>query len=59
MVLATPVRLNGYDFSVDKTLNMSLKGIKHLLNVRLVLKKIHPSETGIIIDKAHTILIAS
>ena len=59
VVLATPVLLNGYDFSVEKTLNMSLKSIKHLLNVRLVLKKIYPSETGIIIYKSHIILIAS
>ena len=59
VVLATPVRLNGYDFSVEKMLNMSLKGIKHLLNVRLVLKLIFPTEARIIIDKAHIILITS
>ena len=59
MVLATPVGLNYDDFSVEKTLNMSLKSIKYLLNVRLVLKEINPRETRVIVNKAHIILIAS
>ena len=59
MVLATPVGLNYDDFSVEKTLNMSLKGIKHLLNVRLMLKEINPREARVIVNKAHIIFITS
>ena len=59
VVLATLVRLNGYDFSMEKTLNMSLKSIKHLLNVTLVLEEINPREARIVIGRAHIILITS
>ena len=44
MVLTTPIRLDNYDFSVKKTLNMSLKRIEHFLNIRLVLEKIDPTK---------------
>ena len=59
VILTTPVGLNSYDFSVEKTLNMSLKGIKYLLNVRLVLKEINPREARVIVNKAHIIFITS
>jgi hypothetical protein len=59
MILATPIRLNGFDFSVQQTLHMRLEGIKDMLNIRLVLEEVNPTETGIIIDKANIIFIPS
>ena len=59
VILTTPVGLNSYDFSVEKTLNMGLKGIKYLLNVRLVFKEINPREARVIVNKAHIIFITS
>ena len=59
VILTTPVGLNSYDFSVEKTLNMSLKGIEYLLNVRLMLKEINPREARVIVNKAHIIFITS
>jgi hypothetical protein len=45
MVLTTPIRLNGFNLSVKKTLYMRLEGIENLLNIRLVLEEINPTET--------------
>lgn len=33
MVLATPVGLHGVDLGVEETLDMSLEGVKNLLNM--------------------------
>jgi hypothetical protein len=45
MVLTTPIRLNGFNLSVKKTLYMRLEGIENLLNIRLVLEEINLTET--------------
>ena len=45
VVLTTPIRLDGFDLSVKKALYMRLKSIENLLNIRLVLKEINPTET--------------
>jgi hypothetical protein len=45
MVLTTPIRLNRFNFGIQKTLNMSLESIKNLLNIRLVFKEINPAES--------------
>jgi hypothetical protein len=36
---------------------MSLEGVKHLLDIRLVFEKIYPTKTRIVIDETHIILV--
>ena len=45
MIFTTPVRLNCFDFSVQKAFDMSLEGIENLLNIRLMFKEIDPAKT--------------
>jgi hypothetical protein len=52
----TPVRLNILDFGIEEMLNMSLKCIENLLNIKLVFQEINLAETRIVINKAHIIL---
>jgi hypothetical protein len=59
MILATPIRLNGFDFGVQQTLHMRLEGVEDMLNIRLMLEKINPAKTEIVIDKANIIFIPS
>jgi hypothetical protein len=55
-ILATPIRLEGTDFSVKEQLNMLLKQMKSFLNIRFALKKINPSEPTKIIQVANIVL---
>ena len=57
MVLTAPIRLDGFNLSVQKTLNMSLKSIENLLNIRFVLEKINPTKTGVVVNKTNIVLI--
>lgn len=52
-----PIGLNGLDFSIQKAFNISLESIKYLFNVRLVFKKINPSESRIIIYETNIVLV--
>jgi hypothetical protein len=36
---------------------MSLEGVEHLLNIRLMLKKINPTKERVVIYKTHIILV--
>jgi hypothetical protein len=56
VVFTTLARLNRLDFGIKETLNMSLKRIENLLNIRVVFQEINPAETRIVINKAHIIL---
>ena len=51
VIFTTPIGLNCLDFSVQKSFNMSLKIIKDLLDIRLVLNEIDPAKTIIGIYK--------
>jgi hypothetical protein len=57
MVFTTPIRLNRFNLSIEKTLDMSLKSIEYLFNIRLMFKKIYPSEPGVVIDKADIVFV--
>jgi hypothetical protein len=57
MILTPPIGLNGLDFSIQKAFNISLESIKYLFNVRLVFKKINPSESRIIIYETNIVLV--
>jgi hypothetical protein len=50
VVFTTLARLNRVDFGIKETLNMSLKRIENLLNIRLVFQEINPAETRIVIN---------
>jgi hypothetical protein len=45
MILTTPIRLDSLDLGIQETLDMSLEGVKHLFNIRLVFQKINPTKT--------------
>jgi hypothetical protein len=57
IVFTTPIRLNRFNLSIEKTLDMSLKSIEYLFNIRLMFKKIYPSEPGVVIDKADIVFV--
>ena len=57
MIFTTPIRLNCLDFSVQKTLDMSLEIIEDLLNVRFVFYKIYPAKTRVVINEANVVLV--
>jgi hypothetical protein len=57
VVFTTPVRLKSLDLSVQKTLNMSLKGIENFFYIRFVFKEINPAKTRIVINKANIVLV--
>jgi hypothetical protein len=59
VVFTTPIGLNCLDLRTQKALNIGLESIEHILNIRLVLKKIDPTKTCMIIDKANIIFITS
>jgi hypothetical protein len=56
MIFTAPIRLDGFNFGVQKELNMSLKSIKHPFNIRFMFKEVDPAKTRIVIDKANIIL---
>jgi hypothetical protein len=55
VIFTTPIGLNYLDLRTQKALNIGLEGIKHILNIRLVFKKINPIEMCVIIDKTDII----
>jgi hypothetical protein len=55
-ILIAPVKLEVIDFSVKKQLNILLKQMKSFLNVRFALKKINPSESTKVTQKANIVL---
>ena len=57
VVFTTPVGLNSLDFAIQEAFDMSLKVIEDLLNIRLMFKKINPSEAHVVINKANIILV--
>jgi hypothetical protein len=57
VVFTTLVRLKGLDPSVQKMLDMSLKGIENLFYIRFVFKEINPAKTRIVINKANIVLV--
>jgi hypothetical protein len=59
VIFTAPVRLDGFNLGVQKTLYMSLKRIKNLFNIRFVFKKIDPNKTRVVIDKANIVLITA
>jgi hypothetical protein len=59
MILTTPVGLYCTDFGVKKTLNMGLKSVENMLNIRLVFDQINPGVATIIINKTDLILKTS
>jgi hypothetical protein len=59
VIFTTPVRLDNPNLCVQKMLDIRLKRIKNLLNIILVLKKVDPTKTRIIIDKANIILVTT
>jgi hypothetical protein len=56
MIFTTPVRLDGFNFGVEKKLDMSLESIKHLLDIRFVFKKINPAKTRVVINETNIVL---
>jgi hypothetical protein len=42
MILTTLTGLHSFDLGVQKMFNMSLEGAEHLLDIRLMLKKVNP-----------------
>jgi hypothetical protein len=59
VIFTTPVRLDNPNLCVQKALNMCLKRIENLLNIRLVLKEVDPTKTRIIIDKTNIIFVTT
>ena len=59
MILTAPVGLDGFNFSIQKELNMGLESIENLLDIRLMFKEINPAETRVVIDKTNTIIMTT
>ena len=59
VILAAPIGLHGADFSIQETLNMFLKIIEHLLNIRFVFNQIYPTMAAIVINKTNVVFITS
>ena len=59
VIFTTPIGLNCLDLRTQEAPNIGLEGIKHILNIRLVFKKINPTKTCVIIDKADIIIETS
>jgi hypothetical protein len=58
MILPTPIGLNCLDLGVQEALNMRLECIEDLFNIRLVFRKIDPTETQVVINKTNIILVS-
>ena len=57
VILPTPIGLNRLDFGVQKVLNMGLKCIKDVFDIRFVFEEIDPAKTRVVIHKANIILV--
>jgi hypothetical protein len=57
-ILATAIRLNKSNLSVQEALNMDLKGIENLFDIRLMFEKINPTKTGVVIHKTNIKLVS-
>jgi hypothetical protein len=44
MILTTTIGLHNFDLGVQKMFNMSPEGLDHLLDIRLILKKLNPTK---------------
>jgi hypothetical protein len=58
-VLATPIRLNMYNFMIQKTLNMPLELKEHLKYIRFLFEEIQPCKTTIGINKTDIIFVST
>ena len=57
VIFTTPIRLNCLDFSVQKAFNMSLKIIKDLLDIILMLDETDPAKTRIVIYETDIVFV--
>jgi hypothetical protein len=57
VIFTTPVGLKRLDLGVQKTLNMSLKGVEYLFHIRFVFKEINPAKMRVVINKTNIVLI--
>ena len=55
VILTAPIRLNCTNFCIEEALDMVLKIIEDLINIRFVFNQINPRVTAEIIHKTHII----
>ena len=53
VVFTPPIRLNRTDFCIEESLDMGLKIIENLFDIKFMFKKINPCKTAKVINKAN------